>query len=1341
MTILCRIVALAFALSTGSMRTAAASPDGPSLTPIIDLHTHGTWRGLEPVAFRIRGTVTLIDPVRGVLVLQDETAAIAIHTSAVDAQVRQGDEVDFECRDSFPVIPAVPGYPFTPARADLVETLEMPLDWDHHNYVSRYRGYIRAPEDGSYRFWITSDDTSQLWLSEDDDPARSRLIARVPSWTDPREWSRFPEQRSASVVLEAGRRYYLEVLHEQGDGGSHLSVSWRRPTGEQEILAGAALEPWFERESVGQSERSHGLWRQTWLRSEIADVSQLRPGGVANYALHARDVRITPVTRPRVLPAHPIRAGQPLKLGEVLRWSEVTGAVTHVATEGSTLYLELEEQGHRLDVQVLNWSGPLRPNLKDYRVRLVGVAGAVQRLDGVPTVGTLFVPSAEQIEVVGQSPAWDRVAPTYINELLARSPVTRTRVKVRGRVVERISDRRLLLQDEGTFEAFFSSDGDHWRQLGEAINVPLPPTVYAGIAITSHHSEHDAAAQFSQMRGLNLPLEGTQVGHTEVPGSMAAESGQIRITARGGDIWNGPDQFFFAHGALTGDAELVVRLDEFSIPSPWSKAGILVRENLSPESPFVDLVKVGPSGLSLQWRRPGPGSRAVAVYTGHENFPLWLKLVRRHRTIVVATVQEHSLAPGERVEVVGYLRGEEGGATIADAFVAKFDPTDALSSDLEHERPLLDLSALHSLDATSRPDAFRIRAVVTAVLEEGDDYRLAVHDDVSGLLIHRTGVENPVDVRPGDFVEVYCDSLGSSRPDEIISKKVLVLGRAAFPRPLAHPMEQLQARRGEGRWIEIEGVVQAVVNGDQAVVRSANGYFSAVVAGMKGADWRGLVDARIRLRGVALYPEGSDLQVVSPGRAQLDVVAPAPSVVAGEIPAADLSQPWRDVAPQHRVRAAGVVTFASQRLLIIEGASGAASVRPVEVVMPPIGQRVEVIGFPETNADGTLDLAEAIVRPMGVHPLPPPQPVSGPELRNGSLGLRRVSIEAVVTRNIAIETGLALEVQVEGTAFRVWCPTSSGAVSALPEGSRVRLTGIVYTGPRVRPWPASRFEASTGQPFQFLAATTSDILLVQRPASWWLNRALLMIGMLGGVLLIGVVWVHVLRRRVQQRTRELEIATERLRREAEISATLSERNRLAGEIHDSLEQGFSGLMLQLDATVLLPDCSAHVREGIQLARRMAAFSRSEVRHAVWDLQSPVLEESDLATALGLIAQSFGAGPPQVTVATRGAPSRIASPGEHHLLRIAQEAMTNAVKHAQCTEVKVELVYSSDAVTLVVRDNGRGFAPAEVLAGTAGHFGLRSLRSRARKIGGTLRIDSHPGVGTTLELTLPLPATT
>jgi hypothetical protein len=140
-----------------------------------------------------------------------------------------------------------PNFPNNPSGSALLPSFVAPVNWGV-NYGSRVRGFITAPLTGSYVFWIASDDNGELWLSTNASPTNATLIASVPGWTNPQIWNVYSSQKSASVNLIAGQKYYIEARHQQGSGGDNLAVGWAMPgqatTAPSEVIPGEVLSPW-----------------------------------------------------------------------------------------------------------------------------------------------------------------------------------------------------------------------------------------------------------------------------------------------------------------------------------------------------------------------------------------------------------------------------------------------------------------------------------------------------------------------------------------------------------------------------------------------------------------------------------------------------------------------------------------------------------------------------------------------------------------------------------------------------------------------------------------------------------------------------------------------------------------------------------------------------------------------------------------------------------------------------------------------------------------------------------------------------------------------------------------
>jgi signal transduction histidine kinase/ligand-binding sensor domain-containing protein len=203
---------------------------------------------------------------------------------------------------------------------------------------------------------------------------------------------------------------------------------------------------------------------------------------------------------------------------------------------------------------------------------------------------------------------------------------------------------------------------------------------------------------------------------------------------------------------------------------------------------------------------------------------------------------------------------------------------------------------------------------------------------------------------------------------------------------------------------------------------------------------------------------------------------------------------------------------------------------------------------------------------------------------------------------------------------------------------------------------------------------------------------------------------------------------------------LEERARLAREIHDTLAQGFVGISSQLDAVAMcLTDEASPARKYLDMARKMARHSVTEARRSVMDLRSSVLEGQDLASALesGTRVWTAGSGV-EVKVDADGHPAELPQEMEQHLLRIAQEAVANALKHAGASRISIQLRTGDRKLRLRIEDNGHGFEQQDVFSSLGGHFGLIGMRERAERLGGDMHLQSRPGEGTEVEVTVPLP---
>jgi two-component sensor histidine kinase len=304
----------------------------------------------------------------------------------------------------------------------------------------------------------------------------------------------------------------------------------------------------------------------------------------------------------------------------------------------------------------------------------------------------------------------------------------------------------------------------------------------------------------------------------------------------------------------------------------------------------------------------------------------------------------------------------------------------------------------------------------------------------------------------------------------------------------------------------------------------------------------------------------------------------------------------------------------------------------------------------------------------------------------------------------------------------------------LAPGDHVRLTGICEfwtTRPVSYSWLVDGFR---------LHLPKDGGVVVLHHAPWWTLKHMIILfaGIFSVVVLVALgtfIWVWVLRRQVKVQTGIIGDQLQKV-------AVQGERQRIARELHDTVEQELASISMQLDnistyikqAAIPLP---ARLPHFIDIVQKMLHHCRSEARSSIQELRNIELEQRGLGGALhALLPQISDGGGADLQLQVTGEPRPLARIVETHLLRIAQEGVANAARHAAARKINVELDYTPAAVTLVIRDDGCGLDPAVPVP--HGHFGLRGIRERANKLEATLDIEGAPGKGTTIRVVVPTP---
>jgi signal transduction histidine kinase len=567
--------------------------------------------------------------------------------------------------------------------------------------------------------------------------------------------------------------------------------------------------------------------------------------------------------------------------------------------------------------------------------------------------------------------------------------------------------------------------------------------------------------------------------------------------------------------------------------------------------------------------------------------------------------------------------------------------------------------------------------------------------------------------------------------------RVIGPGRLPAPRPAAY--EDLLSGRMPFERVEVHGVVRRQrVNpefglGWLAIELTSGGRRLTVNVTHEITGQPQLVDAQVRVRGVNVNSLDPRQEAFSPminahDLTDVEVLEPANTEPFAQ-PAVPLNRILRGPHPrgwEHRIRVRGTVTAVRPgTAFFLQDETRGIQVFISQDLNPEVGEVVDVVGFAEPGAFSPV-LRDAEWRPTGAKSVSTPLRLTPAEAlkRDGWL----LTVEGELLAIAAAEGETVLTLGDDLGRFRVRVPGS--LTKSWRSGSRLAATGVCLA--EVGDWE-SLLTLRRPQNFVLLARGPSDIVQV-RAGPWWTPTrivwVLIGVGAALGVTL-GVVWLQA-RRRLQETARARESA------QAQFKAVIGERTRLARELHDTLAQGLAAISTQLEViSDRLASSPQEVRRHLDLARQLTRNYLEEARRAVWDLRAQTLEECGLAGALQRLGRQLVQGSALVFEChTKGDVRTLPADVENNLLRMGQEAISNAVRHAGASHLTLLLEYKPDRVLLRIEDDGLGFELSQAPLISRSGFGLTGLRERAEAMHAQLTINSAPGQGTCIEIVVP-----
>ncbi|MGA9451809.1 MAG: histidine kinase [Verrucomicrobiia bacterium] len=674
-----------------------------------------------------------------------------------------------------------------------------------------------------------------------------------------------------------------------------------------------------------------------------------------------------------------------------------------------------------------------------------------------------------------------------------------------------------------------------------------------------------------------------------------------------------------------------------------------------------------------------------------------------------------------------------------------------------------------------------LKVSLTGVVTAADPVlkgRFFVQDSTGGVFVDNVNGRRP---EPGDVVEVSGITYAGAFAPTVTGPRVRKIGTAPLPPAKPVSIEQLMSGAEDSQRIEIAGTVRDARNDGSRLTMDlvTGGYrFRAYLSVARDFQPEKLVGAQVLVRGTAAEAHNRPLrrlvavEVYIPDLADL-VVEKSESLNPFDTPAIPLdklAQFRRGNSLTQRVHVRGVVTLQKPgEYVFLQDRTFGLRVQSRQRTELVPGQLVDAVGF--LSFENYLPvLQDAVFRDTGAPQVPAkPQPVTIEELQSGLYHADYISlsgrlIELTVNRGrlgTALPGATTMVLQTSNFTFTATVNYLPGqaTLAAIPIGSVLKVSGICLT----QIDSDGKLES-----FQILIGNPEDVTIIERPS--WLTPQRLWIGfvIVCSLLLVIVSWSVMLswknsalnflvaerekaqralqqandqlEERVKERTAQLKFEiTARKESEVQFKAVLTERTRLAQELHDTVEQTLTGIALQLDAASKLHDRSPEnsVRH-LELARSLMAKSQVEVRQSVWDLRSRGLEQFDLSTALAEGARQITSGTNvQVRFETKGEPQSLPEVVEENLLRIGQEALANIIKHSGATHVNIELQFERQGVSLQVKDNGTGFDLEKAGGPSEGHFGLLGMSERAKRLGGRFILSSKLEEGTSLRVEIPL----
>ncbi len=706
------------------------------------------------------------------------------------------------------------------------------------------------------------------------------------------------------------------------------------------------------------------------------------------------------------------------------------------------------------------------------------------------------------------------------------------------------------------------------------------------------------------------------------------------------------------------------------------------------------------------------------------------------------------LVLNRRIRAVGFFQGaydaegREASGVLLIPSAHEIELLDSASNAAENTEatgvtraPLTTAAEVHRLkrEEAERSYPVKIRGVVTSTLPEHEAF--TIQDTTRGIYVIDVSGSRSDTPRIGDYLEVEGVSDPGQFAPVVDASHVHIVGEGSIPEPVHPTWQQLINGSLDAQYVEIQAILTSVqTNG--VTLRTADGTIltDIRVADGEAQDLARYEDALIRVRGCLFATwdyvtrrlkvgeiriNGADISIDQPAP---DDLFSTPAKTAAELL---LFDPQASVF--QRVKVSGqIIHIQEPEYFMMDGNNGVRFIlkHPSDL---QVGDVVDAVGFPELSTASPV-LREAVVRKRSHAPLPQAKLLEAGDLTRADLDSTRVKIKAVLVDQRTTASEQALEMRVGLRSFLARLTGRNHTVLDIPAGSQLELTGT-YASQSVNQSVAS---------FELLVDSPPDVVAVlARPPWWTLQKLLIMLGALACVLAVTVLWITQLHRTVAQRTAELEMQIQERQRVEQEHAMEQERGRIAQDLHDELGSSLTEIsMLGVRAQAVSTPSEkrgAYLQQMSDKARQMV----TALDEIVWAMNPTHNSVASMVSYFSIYAERF-LGLANVAWVLDGPFEAdhcvLDSRHRHQLFLAFKEALTNVVRHAKATEVRLNIQMKQNQIRLTISDNGQGWAEGDH---TAGMDGVTNMRTRLQKLGGRFEISSKAGAGTVVRFDVPL----